>query len=64
MRTSEIEEVVNALLKLKAEGKSKDFIDSLSDFSKFRTTKILKKVMKLLQELFCNLHTLFFEIHL
>ena len=38
MRTSEIEEVVNALLKLKAEGKSKDFIDSLSDFSKFRTT--------------------------
>ena len=37
MRTIEIEQVVNSLLKLKAEGKSKDFIDSLSEFKDFRT---------------------------
>lgn len=36
MRTIEIEQVVNSLLKLKAEGKSKDFIDSLSEFKDFR----------------------------
>ena len=41
MRTIEIEQVVNSLLKLKAEGKSKDFIDSLSEFKDFRTTNKL-----------------------
>jgi hypothetical protein len=41
MKTEEIEEVVNSLLKLKIEGKSKEEIDSLSEFNEFRTSNKL-----------------------
>jgi len=37
MNADQIEETVNKLLNLKQEGKSKEFIDSLSDFTEFRT---------------------------
>jgi len=36
MNSEYIEEVVNKLLTLKKEGKSKDFIDLLSDFNDFK----------------------------
>ena len=36
MNADQIEEIVNKLLDLKKEDKSKEFIDSLSDFTEFR----------------------------